>query len=131
MAVPDFQTIMLPLLKLAADGKEHSFSEAIDALAQYFKLNENDRKELLPSGKQRKFDNRVSWARTYLQKALLLSSTGRSKFCITERGIKTLQENLFSINVKYLEHFPEFVTFHSISKKMAKHLKTIKHHKKL
>jgi len=131
MAVPDFQTIMLPLLKLAADGKEHSFSEAIDALAQYFKLNENDRKELLPSGKQRKFDNRVSWARTYLQKALLLSSTGRSKFCITERGIKTLQENLFSINVKYLEHFPEFVTFHSISEKMAKHLKTIKHHKKL
>jgi restriction system protein len=83
MAVPDYQSIMLPLLKIAGDGNEHSKNEAIERLAQQFGLSENERNEILQSG-QRKFDNRVSWARTYMQKALLLSSSGRSKFRITE-----------------------------------------------
>jgi restriction system protein len=74
MAVPDYQTLMLPLLAIAGDGNEHSLNEAIERLAQQFDLSESDRNELLPSGTQRKFDNRVSWARTYLQKALLLTS---------------------------------------------------------
>ena len=92
MAVPDFQSLMLPLMKIAGDGNEHSVPEVIETLARQFELSETDRNERLSSGTQRKFDNRVSWARTYMHKALLLSSTGRSKFRITERGIDVLKE---------------------------------------
>src|SRR5437763_6080686 len=113
MPVPDFQRLMLPLLKITCDGNEHSTSEVIEALAQQFGLGEGDRDEMLPSGKQRKFDNRVNWTKSYLQKALLLSSTGRSKFRITERGIKVLRENPPSINIKFLNQFPEFLAFHT------------------
>lgn len=120
MAVPDYQSLMLPLLKITSDGKEHSLNEAIERLAQQLGLSENDRKEMLPSGTQRKFDNRVSWARIYMQKALLLSSTGRSKFCITERGIKVLKDNPSNINVKFLRQFPEFVAFQTSTDKESK-----------
>ncbi len=120
MAVPDYQSLMLPLLKFTSDGKEHSLSEAIEILAQQLGLSEDDRKEMLPSGTQQKFDNRVSWARTYMQKALLLSRTGRSKFCITERGIKVLKDNPHSINVKFLRQLPEFVAFHTSTDKESK-----------
>ena len=113
MPVPDFQTLMLPLMKIARDENEHSTSEVIEILAQQFGLSEDDRDELLPSGKQRKFDNRVNWTKTYLQKALLLSSTGRSKFRITERGMTVLKNSPTSINVKFLNQFPEFLTFHT------------------
>jgi len=115
MAVPDFQSLMLPLLKITDDGKEHSTSEVIETLAHQFELDENDRDEMLPSGKQRKLDNRVNWTKTYLQKALLLSSTGRSKFRITEQGIKVLKDDPLSINVKFLRQFPEFLAFHTIT----------------
>lgn len=113
MAVPDFQSLMLPLLKIAGDGNEHSSAEVLEILAQQFGLSESDRDEMLPSGRQRKFDNRVNWTKTYLQKALLLSSTGRSRFRITERGIKVVKDNPSFINVKYLDQFPEFVVFHT------------------
>src|SRR5215472_1848670 len=113
MAVPDFQSLMLPLLKITGDGNEHTTSEVIETLAQKLGLDEHDRDELLPSGKQRKFDNRINWTKTYLQKALLLASTGRSRFRITERGIKVLKENPVSLNVKYLDQFPEFIAFHT------------------
>ena len=64
MAIPEFQSLMLPLLKITGDGKEHSTSEVIETLAQQFGLGEIDRNEMLPSGKQRKFDNRVGWTKT-------------------------------------------------------------------
>src|SRR5229473_745346 len=102
MPVPDFQRLMLPLLKIAGDGSEHTTSEVLETLAQQFGLGEDERDEMLPSGKQRKFDNRVNWTKTYLQKALLLSSTGRSRFRITERGVKVLKNDPLSINVKFL-----------------------------
>lgn len=69
MAVPDFQSIMLPLLKFIADGEEHSLRETIDQLSDGFGLSDEDRKELLPSGQQAVFNNRVGWARTYMKKA--------------------------------------------------------------
>jgi restriction system protein len=106
MAVPDYQSLMLPLLKIAGDGNEHSKNEAIERLAQQFGLSESERNEMLQSGTQQKFDNRVSWARTYMQKALLLSSSGRSKFRITERGMQVLKENPPTINDKFLRQFP-------------------------
>lgn len=114
MAVPDFQSHFIPVLKFASDGNEHSLSETIEGIAQQLGLTEADRDEMLPSGKQRKFDNRVGWARTYLQKAQLLSPTGRSKFRITERGLKVLRENPTYINAKFLSQFPEFLAFHSV-----------------
>ena len=104
MAVPDYQSLMLPLLVIAGDGNEHSLNEAIEILALQIGLNEIDRNEMLPSGMQRKFDNRVSWARTYMQKALLLSSPGRSKFRTTERGLKVLKAHPPQINVKFLRN---------------------------
>jgi len=120
MAVPDYQSLMLPLLKIAGDGNEHSKNEVIERLAQQFGLSENERNEMLPSGTQRKFDNRVSWARTYMQKALLLSSSGRSKFRITERGMQVLKANPPTINDKFLRQFPEFMAFKTRTDKEGK-----------
>jgi restriction system protein len=113
MPVPEFQSFLLPMLKLAGDGNEHSISEAIEKLADHFRLSEADRDEPLPSGKQRKLDNRVNWARTYLKKALLLSSTGKSRFRITERGMDVLRTTPPAITVKFLKQFPEFLAFYS------------------
>lgn len=113
MAVPDFQLIMLPLLKLAGDGQEHTLSEAIDVLAQQLRLNEADRNELLPSGQQAKFDNRVGWARTHLGKALLLESPRRGRFRQTERGAEVLRTEPSSIDMGFLMRFPEYVAFRS------------------
>ena len=113
MAVPDFQSLFIPVLTFVSDGKEHSLSETIEVLAQQLGLSEADRDEMLPSGKQRKFDNRVSWARTYLQKAQLLIHTGRSNVRITERGLKVLRDNPTYINTKFLKQFPEFLAFHT------------------
>lgn len=73
MAIPDYQSVMLPLLKFLADGTEHSLREAIDSLADEFSLSEAERTEMLASGQQAIFNNRVGWARTYLKKAGLLS----------------------------------------------------------
>ena len=98
MAVPDFQSLMLPLLRIMGDRQEHSLGEIIDSLASQFSLTDDDRKELLSSGRQAKFDNRVGWARTYLKKAGLLETTGRGKFRITARGVQILQENPRDIN---------------------------------
>lgn len=111
MAVPDFQSVMLPLLKVLGDGEEHSLHEVIETLADQFALTDEERRELLPSGRQAKLANRIGWARTYMKKAGLLESTGRGKFRINGRGLSVLRENPLEINVKYLEQFPEFLEF--------------------
>lgn len=69
MAIPDYQSVMLPLLKLVSDGREYRTRECIEKLADEFGLSEDERKELLVSGQQTVFDNRVGWARTYLKKS--------------------------------------------------------------
>ncbi|HLB30321.1 MAG TPA: winged helix-turn-helix domain-containing protein, partial [Gammaproteobacteria bacterium] len=86
MAIPDYQTIMLPLLRLSGDGVIHNFRAAVEALSREFQLTDDERRELLPSGKQPTFDNRVGWARTYMAKAGLLDSPKRGQFRITDRG---------------------------------------------
>ncbi len=111
MAIPDYQSIMLPLIEMAADGGEYSLREAIENLAQYFSLSDEERQAMLPSGRQATFDNRVGWARTYLKKANLLQTTRRGYFQITAKGKSTLAERPIEINVKYLERFPEFLEF--------------------
>ena len=86
MPIPDYQSVMLPLLKFAADGKEHHIRDTINFLVEQFKLTEEQRKELLPSGVDRIFDNRIGWARTYLKKAGLIAYPKRGYFKVTERG---------------------------------------------
>lgn len=114
MSVPDFQSIMLPLLEYAGDNVEHSIRKAIDDLAERFKLSSEQRTTLLPSGKQAMFDNRVGWARTYLQKAGLLKKTRRGYFQISELGLGLLKEKPAFINVKFLKQYPEFNEFHEL-----------------
>jgi restriction system protein len=113
MTIPDFQTIMLPFLKFAGDGQEHAKAEVVDKLAADFKLSAIELKELLPSGKQELFDNRVGWTRTYLKKAGLIDTTRRGYFRITERGKEVLKQNPSKIDVKFLNHYPEFKEFHT------------------
>src|SRR5215211_3269521 len=115
MTIPDYQSVMLPLLRLAADGREHSAREAVEKLADHFDLSEDERKELLPSGGQATFDNRVGWARTYMKKAELLESPRRGYFKITHRGMQVLKQNPDAINIKLLEQYPEFRTFRAKS----------------
>lgn len=117
MAIPDYQNIMLPLLELAADQQEHSMREAIDTLAEQFNLNQAERNELLPSGQQAVFDNRVGWARTYLKKAGLFESTRRSFFQTTNRGLEVLKQDPVKTDNKLLQQFPEFMEFKARGKK--------------
>ena len=119
MTIPDYQTIMLPLLKFAGDNQEHSLREAVDYLADEFELSEEERKEMLPSGTQRLFNNRVAWALTYIRKAILVESPKRGIFKITDRGQQILSQGLEKIDNKFLTQFPEFVEFKSIKKKPA------------
>ncbi len=111
MAIPDYQSVMLPLLRFASDGNEHTLGEAVEELAEQLKLTEEERKELLPSGSQFTFANRVGWARTYMNKAALLESTRRGYFRITQRGREVLAKKPTEINVKFLDQFPEFIEF--------------------
>jgi restriction system protein len=111
MAVPDFQSLMLPLLRVSADGQEHSLAEARDRLAYEFRLAPDDLEELLPSGRQSKFSNRVAWAKSYLQQAGLVASPRRGHFQLSDRGREVLKTPPARIDIKFLEQYPEFVEF--------------------
>lgn len=111
MSIPDYQTIMLPLMRFAEDRKEHSLHELATFLAKAFLLAENELQELLPSGKQTIFINRVGWARTYLSKAGLLTPTKRGYFQISDRGIEVLRQNPVKIDNNTLKQFSEFNEF--------------------
>ena len=111
MAVPDFQTLMLPLLKLASDGQQHALSEAVEQMAKEFQLSHDDQAELLPSGQSRLY-NRIGWATTYLKKAGLLQSVAPGRFELTDRGREVLASQPTTINVAFLEsRFPEMLEF--------------------
>ncbi|MBI1803548.1 MAG: restriction endonuclease [Ignavibacteriae bacterium] len=111
MAIPDYQSLMLPLLKLTSDKQEHAMRDVVERLASQFNLTSEERKELLPSGQQPIFDNRVAWAKTYLKKAGLLDAPRRALIVITERGLDVLGNNPSEINVRFLKQFPEFIEF--------------------
>ena len=114
--MPDYQTLMLPLMKVAADGKEHQTRETISLLADQFGLSEEERKQLLASGRVPIFDDRFGWARYYLKRAGLLQNPRRSFFQITERGRAVLEKSPASIDVKLLRQFPEFEEFYNSKK---------------
>jgi len=111
MSIPDFQTTMLPLLSMASDCNEHTASESVESLAAHFKLSEDERKDLLPSGTQTVFENRVAWGRSHLKHAGLIESPRRGVFKVTQRGLELLQETPDRIDIKLLSRFPEFIEF--------------------
>lgn len=121
MAIPQWQDITLPLLKLAEDGKEYSLKEATEVLGKHFQLTDSEREELLPSGQQPRFHNRVGWSRTHLKKARLLSIPRRGYLRITDRGLEVLKEAPQKIDNEFLKRYPEFVDFISgaVSSRMA------------
>ena len=110
MAVPDFQTLMLPLLKLASGAQRHTLAEAVEQLAEEFQLSDDDRTQLLGSGQTRLY-NRVGWTTTYLKKAGLLQAVGPGRFQLTDRGRDVLAGRPAAIDVAFLERFPEFSEF--------------------
>ena len=111
MTTPDYQAIMLPLLKFAASRDEYHKRAAIGALADQFELSDEERMEMLPSGQQSVFDNRVGWAHTYLKKAGLLQSTKRSHYRITPRGLDLIATDPEIVDNEVLAQYPEFVEF--------------------
>jgi restriction system protein len=117
MPVPDFQTIMLPMLKIAGDGKEHTVHDFLEILAKEFNLSQEELNEFLPSGKQTRFFNRVGWAKTYLSKSGLLAMARRPYYVITERGKDALKQNPVVIDLKFLQQFPEYVQFRTTRRK--------------
>lgn len=117
MAIPDFQKIMLPLLKKAADVTDFLLRDFGELLANDFNLSEAERAEVLPSGGQTRFINRVSWAAIYLYKAGLLERVKRGHYKISHRGRKVLKEGPEEINIKFLSRYQEFIDFHKHTKK--------------
>jgi len=111
--------LMLPVLKLAADGEEHKFSQAVEDLADEFNLTTEERNELLPSGSQAVFNNRVGWARSYLKQAGFYASPKRGFFTITPKGIELLATNPEKIDISVLEQFPEFIEFKNPKKEKS------------
>jgi restriction system protein len=110
MAIPDFQTLMLPVLRRSADG-EVRISDVVMKLANEYGLTDEERAHLLPSGRQTTFANRVHWAKSYLGKAGLVSLSGRGRFAITDRGRKILASPPQKIDIKFLQQFSEFAAF--------------------
>jgi len=111
MTIPDFQQFMLPILRIVKDGEEHKMREVIEKAAEMFNLSHEERTQLLPSGKQYRYENRIGWARTYLKKAGLLSTPSRGLIKITERGKEVLKKNPSKIDTNFLEQFPEYLEF--------------------
>ncbi len=114
MAIPDFQTLMLPVLRHFADAQEHTLRELISAMSDEFNLTPEERAQPLPSGTQPLITNRVAWAKTFLQKAGLVEPVRRGVARISPRGIDVLAEKLLRIDMKFLEQFPEYVAFRAI-----------------
>ena len=114
--IPDYQSLMLPLLKLVSDRQEHKYRDLIENLATAFQVTDEERKELLASGNQAIFDNRVGWAKTYLKKAGLLDSPKRATCVITQIGLDTLKKNPDRVDAKYLRQFPAFLEFQNASR---------------
>jgi restriction system protein len=111
MPVPDYQTLMLPFLRIAGDGQEHRFRDAVESLAQEFTLTDDERNVMLPSGTAPLFDNRVGWARTYLKQAALIESRKRGVFNISARGKELLAKNPQRIDNSTLEQYQEYLDF--------------------
>lgn len=113
MAIPDFQSVMRPVLQAVGDGVPLPLGALRVRIADVFQLTEEERKERLPSGHQTVINNRVGWARTYLNKAGLLTIPSKGMVQITDRGREALASGPARITVTWLKQFPEFADFHT------------------
>jgi len=113
VAVPDFQTLMLPSLRALADGSARPVGDICEDVAAAMGVSEEDQRELLPSGTQPRFRNRVNWVLHYMKQACVLSTPSRGLYQITDRGRTLLAEGLARIDTSILERFDEFVEFMS------------------
>ena len=109
MPIPDYQSFFLPVLRLTADGKEHSLADLREKIAPELNFTPEDLSQKLPSGGQTVFANRVAWAAVYLLRALALDRIKRGVFRITDRGHELLALNLPKITNQILSRYPEFV----------------------
>lgn len=114
MPVPDYQTLMLPVMKCVSDGQEHTTKDLRWKTAEILQLSKEDLAERLPSGIQSTFDNRVGWAMTYLKKSGLLTSPKRGIIQITNRGRDALRQNPEKIDNKFLEQYKEYQSFKAL-----------------
>jgi len=111
MPIPDFQYLMLPLLRFSADGMDHSMREARPVLANQLGLTKEEQEELLPSGQQTRFSNRVAWAKIHLERAGLLRKVRRGVFAISDLGRQVLENPPERIDIRWLHQFPGFAEF--------------------
>jgi restriction system protein len=111
MSVPDYQSLMLSVLSVCPPNGEIQIGAVVERLAEQLCLTPEDRSELLPSGKQTLFSNRVHWAKTYLNKAGLVESTRRGHFKITARGQQVIDSHPQRIDNAFLNQFDEFRQF--------------------
>ena len=111
MPIPPFQDLFQPFLRYVADGQVHTTQEVAGHLANVFQLTPEELTEVLPSGRQARFYNRVAWAKSFLGKALVIEHTGRSRFRITQRGRDLLATNLPRIDNRTLSQYTEFQAF--------------------
>jgi restriction system protein len=111
--IPDFQTLFLPYLKVIADGRPHRTSEIGEKLATTFNLTDDELHEMLPSGSQSRFNNRVAWTTSHFKQAKIVEPVSRGVYQITDRGREVLAENPAKLDLKYLDRFPEHVIFRS------------------
>lgn len=114
MSIPDYQTLMLPLLSFLSDGREHNLSEATQTISDQYKLPTEERQQLLPSGQQTIIRNRIGWARTYMAKAGLIAGVRRGYWKISPRGKEVLATNPDRIDVHYLQRYAEFQAFRDL-----------------
>lgn len=119
MSIPDFQAVMRPILETVADGTPITLGELRRQIADEFQLTDEERNERLPSGKQTVINNRVGWARTYLNKAGLLFIPARGEVQITQRGREVLDSGPSHLTVGWLKRYPEFAKFYSPSNNVA------------
>lgn len=117
MPIPNFPSLMLPLMKFVADGTEHTTIEAADYIAIQFGLSKQERKKLLPTKNLPVFTQRITWARAHLRMARLLEPRGKGVFRITPRGQQVLADNPPKIDIPFLKQFPEYVEANNKKKK--------------
>ncbi len=111
MAVPDFQTVMRPTLVSLNDGKAHTLQQIRGAVAAALGVSEEDQEQLLPSGKQTTYSNRVAWALTHMGKAGLVHRPARAHYAITKRGQAVLAQHPERVDMHVLNGFPEYQAF--------------------
>ncbi len=116
MMIPEFQTLMLPVLEFCGDQKEHGSRETIEYISDKLSLTPDERQQLLSNGRRTVIYDRVLWARTYMKMAELLESPKRGNYRITKRGLDVLTQKPLRIDIKFLMQFPEFVNFYRKNK---------------